>query len=146
MEGMMGMRGIRVLMMGIRLEMRGIRVGMRGIRVGMVGISVGMRGIKVGMRGINWNRKNKIKVYKIQFSFSPISLFIQIPDSPHFHPDSPHSNPDSHHCQPDSPHSHTDSPHSHHSLHSGPDFPFRLLQIASWNRVIWERIPISYYK
>ena len=52
-------------MMGIQ----GIRVGMQGIGVGMRGIRVGMMGIRVGMRGINWDRKNNLKVYKIQFSF-----------------------------------------------------------------------------
>ena len=64
------MQGIGVRMGGIMVGMMGIGFGMRGIRVGMMGVRVGMQGIKVGMRGIKWNRKSKMKVYKIQFCFS----------------------------------------------------------------------------
>ena len=69
MKGMMGMRGIE----GENAENSGGNPGNQGgddgMKLWMMGIRVGMRGIKVRMRGINWNRKNKMKVYKIQFSF-----------------------------------------------------------------------------
>ena len=51
------------------MTMREIRVGMLGIGVEMGEIMVGMMGMRMGMQEINWNSKNKIKVYKIQFSF-----------------------------------------------------------------------------
>ena len=51
MRGMMGMRGISVVMLEIMVGM----MGMQGIRIGMMGmweIRVGIQGKGVGMRGI----------------------------------------------------------------------------------------------
>ena len=40
-----------------------------GNQIGNAGNQGGNAGIRVGMWEINWNRKNKMKVYNIQFSF-----------------------------------------------------------------------------